>query len=108
MGSEGFSPFFSHSVHSFTMKMHNAVQQDRRTLRKARGKNLNHEDAEPEEDKGEMDNFQDLQLGSITPVVRFRTCSHWLPSDHFFDRTWTEFSCFDLRPHYPYACALAQ
>ena len=53
------------------MKMHDAVQQDRRARRKAHGKIPILEDADFEEDKGEMDNFQDLQLGSVTPVVGF-------------------------------------
>ena len=50
--------------------MHDNVRWMRRARRKA-GKNAGSEDSEPEEEsKGEMDNFQDLQLGSITPVVR--------------------------------------
>jgi len=55
-------------VHSFTMKMHKSVQKKRRERRKARGKHPYRRSGEHEEDKGEMDNFQDLQLGSITPV----------------------------------------
>lgn len=52
------------------MGMHSAVQRESRARRKAEGKITDSEDTDPEEDKGEMDNFQDLQLGSITPVVR--------------------------------------
>ena len=60
----------SHAVHSFTRKMHGSVRSDRRAHHKAR-KNAGSKDSELEEEtNGEMDNFQDLQLGSITPVVR--------------------------------------
>jgi hypothetical protein len=38
------------------------------------------EDTEPEDEpEGEMDNFQDLQLGSTTPVVRHEVNSPRLP-----------------------------
>lgn len=77
------------------MGMHNTVRQERRARRKALGKNPNFQDAEPEEDKGEMDNFQDLQLGSITPAVRFEGNSPWFSSDPPSDRIWTGFSRFD-------------
>ena len=47
------------------------VKEERRAHRIADGKNADPADAEPEEgSKGEMDNFQDLQLGSLSPVVR--------------------------------------
>ena len=53
------------------MKMHGRVQKERRDRRKGDEKKTDSEDTEPEEEfKGEMDNFQDLQLGSRTPVVR--------------------------------------
>jgi hypothetical protein len=51
--------------------MHSVVRQQRRDRREADRKNPSFKNAvAPEEDKGEMDNFQDLQLGSITPLVR--------------------------------------
>lgn len=65
------------------MKMHSAVQEERRALRKTHGKNPDFRNTEPEE-KGEMDNFQDLQLGSITPVVRVKDNSPCLSSHLFF------------------------
>lgn len=50
--------------------MHGRVQEESRARRKGEG-HTDSEDTEPEQDrKGEMDNFQDLQLGSITPLVR--------------------------------------
>ena len=50
--------------------MHGRVQKERRARRKG-DKQADSEDTEPEEEfKGEMDNFQDLQLGSTTSVVR--------------------------------------
>ena len=58
----------SHAVHSFTTRMHGRVREERRARRKGEG-HTDSEDTEPEENKGEMDNFQDLQLGSITPLV---------------------------------------
>jgi len=64
-----FSRSDSHKVHSFTRKMHDNVKRESRARHRAEGNNADSEDAE-EEFKGEMDNFQDLQLGSITPVVR--------------------------------------
>ena len=49
--------------------MHGRVWEVRRARRRGEV-HTDSEDTEPEEDnKGEMDNFQDLQLGSITPVV---------------------------------------
>ena len=51
--------------------MHGRVQEERRARRKVEG-HTDSEDAEPEEDLGEMDNFQDLQLGSITPLVCYK------------------------------------
>ena len=55
--------------------MHNNVRRGR-ARRKADGKNTDSEDTDPEEEfKGEMDNFQDLQLGSIMPVVSHETNS---------------------------------
>ena len=63
------------------MRMHNSVQKQRRAYHKAHGKNL-HSEATEFEDKGEMDNFQDLQLGSLTPVVSFENDSYWFSSDH--------------------------
>lgn len=53
------------------MAMHEAVRRERRARRKAEGENTDSEDTDPEEVfKGEMNNFQDLQLGSIMPLVR--------------------------------------
>ena len=49
--------------------MHGRVLEEHRARRRGEG-HTDSDDTEPEEDrKGEMDNFQDLQLGSITPVV---------------------------------------
>ena len=59
-------------MHSFTKKMHDSVKKESRA-RRAEGKNGDPEDA----DKGEMDNFQELQLGSLSPVVRFEDDSLW-------------------------------
>jgi len=57
--------------------MHDNVKRESRARHRAEGKNTDSEDTEPEEEsKGEMDNFQDLQLGSITPVVRHEDNSH--------------------------------
>ena len=51
--------------------MHGQVQKERRARRKGDGNKTDSEDTEPEEEfKGEMNNFQDLQLGSTMPVVR--------------------------------------
>jgi len=62
--------FDSHAVHSFTREMHNKVKRESHARREANG-HADFEDVElGEESKGEMNNFQDLQLGSITPVVR--------------------------------------
>lgn len=50
--------------------MHARVQRESEARRKAHGKNMDLEDAEREEvSEGEVDNFQELQLGSITPLV---------------------------------------
>jgi ribosome assembly protein YihI (activator of Der GTPase) len=47
-----------------------AVRRESHARRKADGNVTGSEDTEVEErSKGEMDNFQDLQLGSMTPVV---------------------------------------
>ena len=54
-------------MHSFTRKMHRRVKEERRARRIAGGKNADSEGAEPE---GEMNDFQELQLGSLSPVVR--------------------------------------
>ena len=62
--------------------MHCRVKKERRARRIADGRNVNPEDGELEEgSKGEMDNFQDLQLGSLSPVVRcgrFALTFYWL------------------------------
>ena len=68
-----FSCSGSNEVHSFTRKMHRRVKKQRRARRIGRG-NVDPED-EPE---GEMDNFQELQLGSLSPVVRCEDDSLWL------------------------------
>lgn len=58
--------------------MHGRVRKERRAHRKGNG-HTDSEDTEPEEEcKGEMDNFQDLQLGSIMPVVRHEVNSSFL------------------------------
>lgn len=60
--------------------MHDAVKRERRARRRAEGGNTDSEDTESDEEfKGEMDNFQDLQLGSMTPIVRRENNSR-LPS----------------------------
>ena len=57
-------------MYSFTRDMHRRVKE-RRARRIADGEKAGREDAEPEEgSEGEMDNFQDLQLGSLSPIVR--------------------------------------
>ena len=51
--------------------MHDSAKRESRARRKAGANITDSEDTEVEEKpKHEMDNFQDLQLGSITPVVR--------------------------------------
>lgn len=53
--------------------MHCQIRRNRRARRNGNGdgNHTDSEDTEPEEErKDEMDNFQDLQLGSITPLVR--------------------------------------
>ncbi|KAF9652770.1 peptidase C14 [Thelephora ganbajun] len=58
----------NHAMYSFTMKMHDA-EREKHARRKAGRKDTDSEDIKSEEEsRGEMDNFQDLQLGSITPV----------------------------------------
>ena len=59
--------------------MHSSVQRRRSARRKARGKNRNPGGTEPEEDGGEMDNFQDLQLGSLTPLVCLDVDFYYFP-----------------------------
>jgi hypothetical protein len=51
--------------------MHASVNRKSRERRRAGANITDSEDTEAEEGhEGEMDNFQDLQLGSMTPVVR--------------------------------------
>jgi hypothetical protein len=51
--------------------MHGQVQKERRARRKGDGNKTDPRGTEPgDEPDGEMDDFQDLQLGSTTPVVR--------------------------------------
>jgi len=51
--------------------MHGHVQRESHARYKGDGKEADFEDIEPEEEpEDEMNNFQDLQLGSTTPVVR--------------------------------------
>ena len=51
--------------------MHGYVQRESRARRKGDRKKTDSENTESEEEpRGEMDNFQDLLLGSTTPVVR--------------------------------------
>jgi len=57
------------------MRMHGQVQKERRAHRKGDRKHTDSEYEDPEERKGEMDNFQELQLGSITPLVRRQVSS---------------------------------
>ena len=79
---EIFSRFDSHEMHSFTMKMHGAARA--KHLRRKDEKITDSEGSAEEEDKGEMDNFQDLQLGSITPLVRHGdNVASTSPSDRF-------------------------
>ena len=54
----------SHTAFSSTMKMDSRDQRERRARRKVDG------DADSVDAGGEMDNFLDLKLGSMTPVVR--------------------------------------
>lgn len=58
----------NHKVYSYTINMHKFVREQSRARRKGDGKNTYPGDSETDEDKGEMDNFQDLQLGSMTPL----------------------------------------
>jgi hypothetical protein len=51
------------------MEMHRYYKKKSRDRRAASGKVSDSEGADTE-DKGEIDNFQDLQLGSLSPVVR--------------------------------------
>lgn len=57
----------NHEVHKFTLQMHKHVRKDRRSRRGIQ-RNASRRNTDPNEDKGEMDNFQDLQLGSISPL----------------------------------------
>jgi len=50
--------------------MHDYAQKESRARRKGDGKKTDSEDTESEEERKEMNNFQDLQLGSTIPVVR--------------------------------------
>jgi len=50
------------------MHKHNKVKSRARC--RANGEHADFEGAELEESKDEVNDFQDLQLGSITPVVR--------------------------------------
>ena len=51
--------------------MHDHFQKQSRARRKGDGKKTDSEDIELEEESmGEMNNFQNLQLGSTIPVVR--------------------------------------
>lgn len=53
------------------MGMHDSVKKERHAHHRAEGVNTDSEDTDSgEESKGEMNNFQDLQLGSMTPLVR--------------------------------------
>ena len=80
--------------------MHKAVREEKRARRRANGGHTDSDDTDPEEGEGEMDNFQNLQLGSLSPVVRLkRNLSYHLPrltADVLY-RIWTEFSSFDIR-----------
>ena len=59
-------------MHSFTRQMHANIRRERRrAARRAKGMDTDSEDTGSDEGpNGEMHNFQDLQLGSITPLVR--------------------------------------
>ena len=81
--------------------MHNSVQQLKSARRKARKKNGNPEVTEPEVE-GEMDNFQDLQLGSLTPLVCLDVDFYPLSSSDCF---LTEHGS-NLRPLTPYSTSL--
>ena len=53
------------------MRMHDDVKRKRRAYHEAQGVNTDSDNTDPgEEYRGEMNNFQDLQLGSMTPLVR--------------------------------------
>jgi len=61
--------------------MHGHVQRESCARGKGDGKEADSVDTELEkEPKGEMNNFQDLQLGSTTPIVRHEAFnSSWSP-----------------------------
>ena len=42
-----------------------------------------------------MDSIQELQLGSMEPLVWIEEFTLPFPSPDCFDRTWTGFSCFE-------------
>jgi len=65
----GLMTRLNHRVHPSTIKMHGRVQRESRVRRKGDGNKTDSEDTESEEEsKGEMNYFQDLELGSTTPV----------------------------------------
>ena len=80
--------------------MHDAVERERRARRIAGGMNTGSEDSDWEEEfVGEMNTFQDLELGSMTPVVRREGNSPRHPPIQLtLGRTWTDFSRSDVGP----------
>lgn len=79
--------------------MHKVVREDKRARRRANWGYTDSEDTDSEEGEGEMDNFQNLQLGSLSPVVRLK-CNltyHFPRLTAFVYRIWIEFSSFDAR-----------
>ena len=52
------------------MKMHDAVKRGKHA-HKAEGMNTDSDTTDPDEEiEGEMNNFRDIQLGSMVPLVR--------------------------------------
>ena len=65
-----FPPSDSYAVYSFTRKMHE-VKKRRSARPQAEWTSAGSEDTDSEEEpEGEMNSFQDLQLGSMAPLVR--------------------------------------
>jgi len=56
----------NHEVYSFTMRMHKINREKSHARRMANGNFVDY--GPDDEDRDEMDNFQDLQLGSRTPL----------------------------------------
>ena len=79
--------------------MHKIVQEEKRARRRANRGHTDSDNTDPEEDGGEMDNFQNLQLGSLSPVVRLKhNLTHHFPRLTAFvlHRIWIKFSSFEI------------